>query len=643
VERQTGVATPLTPLGHDVATFAVAAGTSVALISHPMRDEGETARFFGYKINQNAKAVTGLSLSTILFPDTPGMWQDPLQTNLWMDKEGKPGHLLELDGSKQIDFGVIDLLSISPTGRWLVRLLPVKSVPSDWADYEPGPTFSYARIKSQDPYTTSPINLMRLKSYALIDLQSGKEVFRVDGPNSRLLGLGVVDQAIWSRDETRLLLTNTYLPLKGVSENVGERLRPCVALDMELPSHELRCIAFSEFPKSETRTPFLRDVSFGSSKNEVILRYFGSRIERYQLTGEHWLHEEPAADQTHAGQNYAPALGESSGLDVTIHQSLNLSPVLWAQDLITGKSAQLWDPNPQLSNMKLGEATVYRWKDRNGIEWTAGLIKPVDYIPGKRYPLVIQTHGFSDGIFNEATDGAFPTAMAARPLASAGIMVLQVPDNHAKDDITTNEADRHVEGFRSAIAQLTSDGLIDPKRVGVIGFSRTCWYVETALIEYPTMFAAATIADGVDESYMQYHLFDFDSASSRGEFEKINQATPFGEGLKKWLQFAPGFHLDKVRTPLRIEAIGHNSVLVEWELYSSLRALGTPVDLIYIPRGQHILQKPLDRMASQQGNVDWFRFWLNGNEGSDSVLAKQYRRWQGLRNDKPVVLEQHTN
>ena len=46
-----------------------------------------------------------------------------------------------------------------------------------------------------------------------------------------------------------------------------------------------------------------------------------------------------------------------------------------------------------------------------------------------------------------------------------------------------------------------------------------------------------------------------------------------------------------------------------------------PVDLIYIPDAQHILQKPKQRYASQQGNVDRFRFWLPGYEDPD--LAKK--------------------
>jgi hypothetical protein len=60
-------------------------------------------------------------------------------------------------------------------------------------------------------------------------------------------------------------------------------------------------------------------------------------------------------------------------------------------------------------------------------------------------------------------------------------------------------------------------------------------------------------------------------------------------------------------------------------------ALGKPIDLIYFPFGDHLLQKPLERLASQQGNVDWFRFWLKGEEDSDPSKRDQYALWRQMR------------
>ena len=221
--------------------------------------------------------------------------------------------------------------------------------------------------------------------------------------------------------------------------------------------------------------------------------------------------------------------------------------------------------------------------------------------------------------------------MAARPLSSAGAFVLQIKDK-AAHTMNSAEADSYLEGYRSAIRQLSQQGLIDPQRVGIVGFSWTCWYVENALIKDPSLFAAATIVDGIDNSYMQYHLWGTDSPAIQRQSETINGAKPIGEeGLQHWLRTAPGFHLDLVRTPLRIETIGPSSVLGEWELYSSLSQQDKAVDLIYLPEAQHILQKPLERCASQQGNVNWFRFWLLDVTEHQPANSTRFQQWIQFR------------
>jgi hypothetical protein len=35
-------------------------------------------------------------------------------------------------------------------------------------------------------------------------------------------------------------------------------------------------------------------------------------------------------------------------------------------------------------------------------------------------------------------------------------------------------------------------------------------------------------------------------------------------------------------------------------------------------------------MASQQGDVDWFSFWLKGEEDSDPTKKEQYKNWENL-------------
>ena len=53
--------------------------------------------------------------------------------------------------------------------------------------------------------------------------------------------------------------------------------------------------------------------------------------------------------------------------------------------------------------------------------------------------------------------------------------------------------------------------------------------------------------------------------------------------------------------------------------------------MFHIPIASHNLQRPQARYASQQGNIDWFGFWLKGYENPDPEKAAQYNRWRTMR------------
>ena len=47
--------------------------------------------------------------------------------------------------------------------------------------------------------------------------------------------------------------------------------------------------------------------------------------------------------------------------------------------------------------------------------------------------------------------------------------------------------------------------------------------------------------------------------------------------------------------------------------------------------GLHVLEKPRERLVASGGNLDWFCFWLKGEEAPDPAKAEQYKRWRELR------------
>ncbi len=618
----------LSPIGYSVDSFEVSQ-SEVAYTASRSGDKTIEEYYQGRMLNAGASALTDLpiSIGDILFPQNRANYRFFFT---WVRRGGRERRIPA--SGPAIDDYRFHPFAISPDGRFLVQLLPVQHIPAYWAHYQlPGTSEG---IHINDPNLVSPFNMDHLMQYAIIDLKTGKMAPLTDGPSASTLGSPDVSSAIWSRDSERILVTSPFLPRKisgGSSQDIS--IPSCAAAVVDIRTHDAQCIALTRFNPKQRQgdsqvSAELTDARFGKSDHDVVLSFLEQgemRVEKYEYQEGRWrvasvstvLNDRLSAGRAEESRGKCPSLW--------VRQDLNSPPTLWATDYKTGNSREIWDPNPQLQGIKCGEVSIFRWKDTSGCEWTGGLIKPVGYMPGRRYPLVIQTHGFQPNEY--LSDGSYTTAMAAMPLASAGIMVLQVPDRRDHSG-TDQEAADHVVSFKAAIEKLAAEGMIDPTRVGLIGFSRTCYYVLSALVRDPSLFAAATVADGVDGGYMEHRLYQ----ANMGTWDVgIYGGAPTGRGLGKWVASAPDFHLDSVLTPLRIEAIGPASLLGEWELYSSLKEQNKPVDLIYIREGQHILQKPLNRAVSQQGNVDWFRFWLTGQMCSASEVPVKDRRWLGLR------------
>jgi len=299
--------------------------------------------------------------------------------------------------------------------------------------------------------------------------------------------------------------------------------------------------------------------------------------ERYSLRSGEWVRIQDGA--VHLDSE------PGKGRELSVLQDLNHPPMLWAS--VDTKHAPLvvWDPNPQLKEVRLGNASVYRWQDAAGATWAGILALPPDYDARRRYPLVIQTHGYdTDSFF---VDGYATTANGGRALLAKNVIVLQM-DMHGLHSDTPDEGLESSRGFESAIDRLVADGLVDRRRVGVTGFSRTCFHVLYALTHQPDMFAAASITDGVNFGFVEYSFAPVGSEYKR-EAEAVQRGAPFGKNLSKWTDTAPTFNLDKVQTPLLISALEQGELLTQWEVYNSLRALAKPVELLWWTKQTHLM------------------------------------------------------
>lgn len=482
---------------------------------------------------------------------------------------------------------------LSPRGDALLLACSPRVIPAMWKHYE---ETRYRRwIQEFEDYG---------RELVLMDLASGRARPVSAGP--------LPDDAsfVWGPDGQSVLVANALLPLTGPDS--ARRSAHRMAAEIDLRTGAITVVAARDSLVAQRWDPRTGVVDFAAAP------------EAWMVTGS-----TPHVYYGKTARGWREVAGATLGPQFVIEQDRNTSPRLAMVDARTHATRVMFDPNPGLTTQRrFGRVEVFRWTTKTAHAFAGGLYYPPDYAPGHRYPLVIQTHGFDSTRF--APDGAFTTDEAAQPLASAGVLVLQTVQSVGDDsaEIESEESPREApfvqDVFEGAIDALDHAGLIDRNRVGLQGFSRTCFYTLYFLTHSSYPIAAADIADGVDYSYFQSLAF-MDKAN------KINGGLPWGASQAAWLERAPGFRLDRVTAPLRLTALGAGSLLEEWEPYAGLRLQGRPAELVYIPDGSHILVKPWERLTSQQGVVDWWRFWLQGYQDPDSSKTDQYTRWRALR------------
>jgi hypothetical protein len=318
---------------------------------------------------------------------------------------------------------------------------------------------------------------------------------------------------------------------------------------------------------------------------------------------------------------------------VTREQDLNTPERLYITEPKTKRKSLLLDLNPQFASLRFASAENISWPVKNGGNARGALYLPIGYLPGKKYPLVIQTHYFNTDHF--LIDGPWGSGYALQALVGRDFIVVQVGEllpEELFDKLvnTADEAPYAMATYEGLIDYLDVRGLIQRNRVGIFAFSRTVYYVAYTLTHSKYRFAAAILEDGVDGGYLQYLNYP---NLAKG-YDEIYRGRPFGGASPLWAT-APGFNLDKVESPVRIMEHGYAGALVQWEWFSGLRLLHKPVDMVILPNPpseeQHLLKKPWEMLVSQQGTIDWFCYWLKDEEDEDPVKFGQYERWRQLK------------
>jgi dipeptidyl aminopeptidase/acylaminoacyl peptidase len=564
-----------------------------------------------------APALEGDEVS-LFFDQVKRDW-DFRPLGLYTEKAGVPGSVQVTGVTYPNEAFYYTGLWISPDGSSAVVLSRVNDVPTSWSTFPTSaPWVSYVA-------SSAPGGNGRNLQYVYLDFATGTARPLYDAPAAIHSYNGTPQAAFWSKDGRRLILTNTHLPPSATPNGQSPNLLPVTA-EVEIRSGQVTPI----FTERLQRVEAPGDGYLGKERDEVqsfdwdpaaevltVLRA-NDKGRAYQVAyrrgvSGNWT-AKPRRDVTQ----------KSDSATIERVEKYDVPPRLVAK--LGSRELTLLDPNDGMRGFKLGEARKFQWRDENGVEWKGGLILPVGYVPGKRYPTIVQTHGYKEGEYLIDGPSGGTSAFAAQAFANAGFLVLQAPDIGALITNDETEGKRVAAGFRAAVQELVSQGMSDPARVGLVGWSRTGFHTIAALAEDPKLYAAALLSDAIQYSYLS--LLNQVPYRSMNTITRMTGPIPKEGSLGPWFDRQPLYRLP-LDVPLKIEAM--RPLAGVWETYALLRYRGAPVDIAHYPGAPHVLLRPSQRLASQGGAVDWFRFWLLGQEDAQPRHRARYVRWRQIR------------
>jgi dipeptidyl aminopeptidase/acylaminoacyl peptidase len=283
---------------------------------------------------------------------------------------------------------------------------------------------------------------------------------------------------------------------------------------------------------------------------------------------------------------------------------------LWLISPARGAPQRLTRVYDYLSDeFQLPEQSAVQWRGRDGVTVEGLLHYPLDFTAGRRYPLVVQTHG---GPASADTFGVSRWMDYTQVLTAMGYLVLQ-PNYRGStgygDAFLRNMVGHYFDQSHldvlTGVDVLIERGLADGERLLKMGWSAG-GHMTNKLITFSDRFKAASSGAGAVNWISMYGQTDinFHRTAWFG-------GTPWQRNapIEVYWQHSPLADIAAVSTPTLIFA-GMEDQRVpaaqSIELFRALESNGVPTQLYLAPREPHVFKELRHALFKINAELDWF-------------------------------------
>lgn len=295
-------------------------------------------------------------------------------------------------------------------------------------------------------------------------------------------------------------------------------------------------------------------------------------------------------------------------------QSFTHFPDIRLSDLRFKKQTVISNANPQQEAYNWGTIELVKWTSLDGKELRGMLVKPENFDPKRKYPLLVNFYEkSSDRLHSHRAPFPGRSTINYSFYASRGYLIFN-PDVYYREGYPGESAYNCVI---PGITSLIEKGFVDKDNIGVQGHS---WggYQIAYLVTRTDIFKAAESGAPVPNMISAYGGIRWWTGLSR-QFQYEHTQSRIGgtpwEYPARYIENSPIFNIDKINTPLLImhnDADGHVPWYQGIEFFVSLRRLGKPSWFLNYNGEPHW---PLKRQNRKDFNIrmaQYFDHYLKG-------------------------------
>ncbi|MFY0594565.1 prolyl oligopeptidase family serine peptidase [Roseivirga sp.] len=282
---------------------------------------------------------------------------------------------------------------------------------------------------------------------------------------------------------------------------------------------------------------------------------------------------------------------------------------------------QVSETNPFQKDFAWGKSEIVEYTNANGKKLQGALFYPANYEPGKKYPMITYIYELlSDGIHSYSAPSQ-TNYYSHTVFTQNGYFVL-------RPDIVFDAGDPGISSVRTmeaAVKAVVEKGLIDEKRVGLVGHS---WggYQAGYAVTQTDIFAASVAGAGLTNltSMAGMIAWAFGGAPENEHFEVSQErmVVPIFEDVEGYVRNSSVFNVEKLNTPLLFE-VGDNDQNVDWrqgiEYYNAARRARKQFVLLVYANEGHGLRAEKNSSDYQYRILKWFGHYLKGEEAESWI------------------------